>query len=88
MKIRFCAAQTYGLNPKEKYADVYAEFDVEKAPTKAQCEGIQEYLNDRAEEWLEKTLDGDAAYYDLCRRACAKNGVKVIANRVVKTFYV
>ena len=53
MKIRFCANchQTYGLNPEDEYADVYAEFDVAEAPTIKQIDAIYKEINDVMECW-------------------------------------
>ena len=89
MKIRFCANHTYGINPEDEFADVYAEFDVAEAPTIKQIDAIYKEIDAVMECWEEENDDFcDFNFYVCCRDACVNSGVKIVENPVVTTFYI
>lgn len=68
--------------------DIVAEFDVAEEPTEEQRKAIQEEIFEAIEKWDEEN-DGDFSefdYWGVCYEAVRKN-VRVVENRVVKTFY-
>lgn len=68
--------------------EVVAEFDVAEAPTKEQCEAIEEYIDNEINKWYEEH-DGDFSEFDywwVCREAARKN-LELVNNPVVHTFY-
>ena len=87
MRIRFVTTG-YVLNPKEEYAEVYAEFEVAEAPSDEQIDAIQMEINDSHDEWFEDVLCQDKAYYNLCKEVCLKHGLKIVDDNIVHTFYI
>lgn len=81
MKIQFVKLTLYD-------SDIVAEFDVAEEPTEEQCKAIQEEIDEVMDAWDEEN-DGDFSEFDYwggCYEAVRKN-VRVVENRVVKTFY-
>lgn len=84
MKIQFC----YNCVDPRYGNDVIANFDVAEMPTDEQCKAIEDEICDAMDKWDEEN-DGDFAefdYLDVCYEAARKH-LKIVENRVVKTFY-
>jgi hypothetical protein len=80
MRIQFCHNCT---------EDFVAEFEVASEPTKSQCEAIEDEIYKTMGEW-EEEHDGDFEdfdFWDCCYNALNKY-VPIVANPVVKTFYI
>lgn len=83
MKIQFCTNNYFN-----GYPDVVAEFDVVEEPMEWQCKAIENYIFETTEKWDEEN-DGDFSefdYWGVCFEA-AKKYLKLVENKVVKTFY-
>ena len=83
MKVQFCNS----LIDPVLGNDVVAEFDVAEEPTKEQCEAVQEYIDGKIDEWYEENFDfSEFDYWAVCYEATKRN-LKLVDNKVVKTFY-
>lgn len=83
MKIQFCTNNYFN-----GYPDVVAEFDVAEEPTKEQCKAIDNEIFEAMDRWDEEN-DGDFSefdYWGVCYEAARKH-LKIVENRVVRTFY-
>lgn len=79
MRIQFC--RKYSEEP-------VAEFEVATAPTREQCEDIEDDLYAMIGEW-EDEHDNDIdnyAFWECCYNALSKH-IPIVENPVVKTFY-
>lgn len=79
MKIQFC----YNCSN-----DIIAEFDVAEIPTEEQYKAIEDEVYEAIDKWDEEN-DGDFEefdYWGVCYEAVRKN-VKIVENRVIRTFY-
>ena len=86
MKIQFCYDYTV-IGRREN--DVIAEFDVAEEPTEEQCKAIEDEIFEAIDKWDEEN-DGDFSefdYWGVCYEAARKH-LKIVENRVVRTFYV
>lgn len=85
MKIQFC----YNCVDPRFGNDVIAEFDVTEVPTEEQCKAIEDEIFDVVDKWSEENDDdfSEFDYWGVCYEAARKH-LKIVENRVVKTFYV
>ena len=79
MRIQFC----------RKYSEeIAAEFEVATAPTREQCEDIEDDLYAMVGEWEDEhnaDID-DYDFWECCYNALNKH-IPIVENPVVKTFY-
>ena len=79
MRVQFCH------NCTEEFV---AEFEVANEPTKHQCEAIEDEIYKAMDEWEEEHGDfEDFDYWECCYNALNKY-VSIVANPVIKTFYI
>lgn len=83
MKIQFCFNGNVNGG-----IDVVAEFDVTEVPTDEQCKAIDDYILEVFNNWEDEYGDFEEFdYWGVCYEA-ARKYLKIVENRVVKTFYV
>lgn len=84
MKIQFCSER---FDPRF-HDDVIAEFEVKAEPMEWQCKAIENEIFKAIDEWYEEH-NGDFSefdYWGVCFEV-AKKYLKLMENKVVKTFY-
>lgn len=83
MKVQFCCSGN-----SNGYADIIAEFDVAEVPTEDQCKAIEGDIHAAMVDWEEENGDDfeEFDFWFICRRAVQEH-LKLVENKVVKTFY-